>query len=144
MKKGTLKFHVSWDAGTTVTSLAGAIGRLRSSGQITQPNPIAVRSVPKGQIDGLGLHLVIVDGVNASAVTVTKRGSVRNRALNATRSVRTSTKRTLARTFRENTGLVKISRRFPALSFHGDRAKQRRHPILNWAFCSGSRGRGVK
>jgi hypothetical protein len=117
LQKGNQKFHLSWGASAAGASLSGALGKFRMSGQISQPNPNAASYVLKGLIDGLALHVVLVEGVNASAVTFTAKGSVGNRTLNATGSIRTSTAGTFVLTFSGKIGTAKISGKFPLSAF---------------------------
>ena len=117
LQKGNLKFHVSWGTSAAGTSLAGALGKYHLSGQMTQPNPNATSYVLKGLIDGLYLHVVLVEGINANAVTFTAKGSVGNRTLDAIGSIRASSTGTLALTFVGRIGVTKIWGRFPLSAF---------------------------
>jgi hypothetical protein len=117
LQKGNLKFHLSWGASAAGSSLSGALGKFRLSGQVTQPNPNATSYVLKGLIDDLNLHVVLVEGVNASAVTFTAKGSVGNRTLNATGAIRTTTTGTFVLTFSGRIGTAKISGKFPLSAF---------------------------
>jgi hypothetical protein len=114
--KGNLKFHLSWGTGSTGTSLVGALGKFRLSGHVTQPNPNATTYVLKGLIDGFSLHVVLVEGVNANAVTFSAKGSVGNRTLNATVALRTSSSGTISLTLLGRIGVTKLSGKFPLSS----------------------------
>jgi hypothetical protein len=117
LQKGTLKFHLSWGAGASGSSLAGALGKFRLSGDVTQPNPNAATYVLKGQLGGFPLHVVLVEGVNASVVTFTAKGSVGNRALIANGAIRTSSTGAISLTLAGKIGTTKISGRFPLSAF---------------------------
>ncbi|HEV3187385.1 MAG TPA: hypothetical protein VGZ04_04975 [Acidimicrobiales bacterium] len=115
--KGNLKFHLSWGASTTGASLAGALGKFRISGEVTQPNPNATTYVLKGLTDGFALHVVLVEGVSANAVTFSAKGSVGNRTLNATGVIRTSATGAISLTLTGKIGVTKISGKFPLSAF---------------------------
>lgn len=117
LQKGNLKFHLSWSAGAAGISLAGALGKFRLSGAITQPDPHATTYVVKGQLDGFTLHVVFVEGVNASNVTFTAKGSAGNRALIANGAIRTSPTGAMSLTFAGKIGVTKISGKFPLSAF---------------------------
>lgn len=117
LQRGALKLHLSWVASTGGTSLSGAFGRLRINAAITRPNPAAPRYVVKGSIDGLNLHVVLVEGMDSSGVTFTAKGSFGNRTLTTSGTLRTSTSGGAVVTFTGKIGVTKISGRIPLTSF---------------------------
>lgn len=117
LQKGTLKFHLSWVASTGAASLSGALGKFRIKAAITQPNLVAPSYVVKGSIDGLNLHVVLVEGLDSSGVTFTAKGSVGNKTLNTSGTLQTSASGGALVTFTGKIGVTKISGRIPLSSF---------------------------
>src|SRR5665213_2726907 len=117
LAKGSLNFHLSWGTSATGSALVGALGKFRISGQVTQPNPNATTYVLKGLIDGFALHVVLVEGVSANAVTFTAKGSIGNRTLNATGAIRTSSAGTISLTLTGKIGGSRILGKFPLTAF---------------------------
>jgi len=117
LQRGSLRLHVTSSATAAGTSLSGTLGKFRLSGQLTQPNPSAATYVLKGLLDGLNLHVVVVEGVSGNALTFSAKGSVGNKTMSATGALRASSAGTFTLTFAGKIGATKISGRIPLSSF---------------------------